>query len=47
MEMNTATFRGTIDVKSAASGARLEIKNDVINVYDEGDVLRVKARKLT
>jgi hypothetical protein len=42
MELNNATFRGTIDVKSSASGARLEIKNSVMKVYDSGGTLRVK-----
>ncbi len=42
MEMNNATFRGTIDVKSATSGARLQITNSVIKVYDASGTLRVK-----
>jgi hypothetical protein len=42
MEINSATFRGTIDVSSSATGARLEIKNNVIKVFDESGVLRVK-----
>lgn len=42
MEINSATFRGTIDVKNAASGARLEIKNNVIKVFDANNVLRVR-----
>jgi len=46
MEMNNAVFRGTIDVKSAASGARLEVKNNVINVFDSSNVLRVKLGNL-
>ena len=46
MEMNNATFRGTIDVKSAVSGARLEIKNDVIQVFDSNGVVRVKIGNL-
>ena len=37
-----ATFSGTLDVKSAASCARLEIKNNVIKVFDASGVLRVK-----
>lgn len=41
-----ATFSGTLDVKSAASGARLEIKNDVIKVYDANGTLRVKLGNL-
>jgi hypothetical protein len=46
MEMNNATFRGTIDVKSSTSGARLEITNNVIRVYDSDGVLRVKIGNL-
>jgi hypothetical protein len=42
MEINTATFRGTIDVRSASSGARLEIRNNVIRVFDNNGVLRVR-----
>ena len=37
-----ATFSGTLNVKSAASGARLEITNNVIKVFDASGVLRVK-----
>lgn len=40
-ELNNATFRGTIDVKSAASGARMSITNTSIKVYDTSGVLRV------
>lgn len=47
MEMNNATFRGTIDVKSAASGARLQITNNVIKVYDSSGTLRVKIGDLS
>ena len=47
MEMNDATFRGTLDVKNAASGARLEIKNNVIKVFDANGVLRVKIGDLS
>lgn len=47
MEMNSATFRGTIDVKSSASGQRLEIKNNVIKVYDSSNVLRIRIGDLT
>jgi hypothetical protein len=42
MEINTATFRGVIDVRSAANGARLEIRNNVIKVFDTNGILRVK-----
>lgn len=37
-----ATFGGTLNVASAASGARMEITNSVIKVYDAAGVLRVK-----
>lgn len=47
MELNNATFRGALDVKSAASGARTEITNSVIKVYDSGGVLRVKIGDLS
>lgn len=47
MEMNNATFRGTLDVKSAATDARLEIANNVIKVYDASGVLRVKIGDLS
>jgi hypothetical protein len=47
MELNSATFRGTIDVRSANSGARLEIKNNVIKVFDANGVLRVKIGDLS
>ena len=47
MEMNNATFRGTIDVRSAASGARTEITNSTIRVYDASNVVRVKIGDLS
>jgi hypothetical protein len=47
MELNAAVFRGTIDVKSATTNARLEIKNNVIKVYDSAGNLRVKLGDLT
>ena len=47
MEMNNATFRGTIDVKSSASGARTEITNSTIRVYDASNVVRVKIGNLS
>lgn len=40
-ELNNATFRGTMDIKSASSGARTEMKNNYIKVYDASGVLRV------
>lgn len=42
----SGTFSGTLNVKSASSGTRMEIKNDQINVY-EGSVLRVRIGKLS
>jgi hypothetical protein len=47
MELNAATFRGTIDVRNSATGARLEIKNNVIKVFDASNVLRVQLGDLT
>ena len=41
------TFTGTLNVRSANSGARLEITNDVIKVYDGNGVLRVKIGNLS
>lgn len=46
-EFNDATFRGTIDVSSATSGARLEITNSRIKVFDSAGVLRVQIGDLT
>ena len=45
MEMNNATFRGTLDVTSAASGSRLVIDGDKLEVYN-GSTLRVKLGNL-
>lgn len=39
-------FKGKLEVKSATSGARLELVDDVIRVYDAGGVLRVKIGNL-
>ena len=47
MEINSATFRGTIEVSSNTTGARLEIRNNVIKVFDEAGVLRVKIGDLS
>jgi hypothetical protein len=47
MELNSAVYRGTIDVKSASTGQRLEIKNNVIKVYDSSNRLRVRMGDLT
>lgn len=41
------TFNGQLDVKSASSGARMEIKNNAIKVYDESGTLRVQIGDLT
>ena len=38
----TSTWAGTLNVKSAASGARLEIAGSQICVYDANNVLRVR-----
>jgi len=46
-ELNDATFRGTIDVKSSTSGQRLEITNSRIKVYDSSGVLRVQIGDLS
>ena len=47
IEVNSGTFRGTLDVKSAVSGARLEVKNNVIKVFDSAGTLRVQIGDLT
>jgi len=41
LDVNTATFSGTLNVKSAESGARMEIKNNTIKVYDADGNVRV------
>lgn len=41
------SFVGTLDVKSATSGARTEIKNNVIKVFDANGVLRVRLGDLS
>lgn len=46
IELNNATFRGTINVKSASSGERMEMTNSVIRVYDSSGTLRVKIGNL-
>jgi hypothetical protein len=46
MEMNNATFRGTLDVQNASSGSRLKISADKIEVYN-GSTLRVKLGNLS
>ena len=45
MEMNNATFRGTLDVTSAASVSRLVIDGDKLEVYN-GSTLRVRLGNL-
>ena len=42
-----ATFAGTLEVASATSGARMEIKNNVIKVFDASGTLRVQIGDLT
>ena len=39
---SSGTFSGSLNVKSAASGARMEITNSVIKVFDASGILRVK-----
>lgn len=46
-ELNNATFRGTLDIKSASSGARTQITNSVIKVYDSTGAIRVKIGDLS
>ena len=46
-ELNNATFRGTLNVKSSASGARTEMTNSVIKVFDSSGTLRVKIGDLS
>jgi hypothetical protein len=43
----SGTFSGTINTVSAASGARMEIKNNVIKVYDSAGTLRVQLGDLS
>ena len=44
MEMNNATFRGTLDIDSG-SGSRLTVNDEKIEVFD-GSSLRVRIGKL-
>jgi hypothetical protein len=46
-EMNNGVWHGKLDVKSSASGERMEIKNNVIRIYDASNVLRVKIGDLS
>lgn len=43
----TGTFAGALNVQSASSGARLEIKTNVIKVFDATGALRVQIGDLT
>ena len=43
----SGTFSGTLNVKSAQTGARMEIKNNVIKVYDSAGTLRVQIGDLS
>ena len=43
----SANFAGTLNVASAASGARMEIKNNVIKVFDSTGTLRVQIGDFT
>jgi hypothetical protein len=44
---NKLTFKGDIDVANATSGERLEIKPNVLKIFDAGGVLRVKLGDLS
>ncbi len=46
-EFNSAIFRGTLDIRSAASGGRMEINNTRIDVFDDSNVLRVRIGRLS
>ncbi|MEX9771176.1 host specificity protein J, partial [Morganella morganii] len=46
-EFNSATFHGNLDIRSAASGGRMEINNAKIDVFDENNVLRVRIGRLS
>ena len=46
-EFNSGTFRGTLNVKSATSGARMEMTNSTLRVYDSAGTLRVKIGDLS
>jgi len=47
MEMNNATFRGTIDIQSSGSGQRVEMTNSKIRVFDSSGTERVRIGDLT
>lgn len=46
-EFNNGTFRGTLDVKSSSTGARMEIGSNAIKVYDASGALRVQIGDLS
>ena len=46
IQNGNATFTGNISVTSAAGGARMEINNSVIRVFDAAGVIRVKIGNL-
>ena len=46
-EFNSGTFRGTLNVKSATSGARMEMTNSTLRVYDSAGTLRAKIGDLS
>ena len=47
MEMNNATFRGALDVKSSATGERTVVTNSGVKVFDSSNVVRVKLGDLS
>lgn len=47
MEMNNATFRGTLNINSGISGARTEMTNQALKVYDSAGTLRVQIGNLS
>lgn len=47
IEATSGSFSGSLDVKSATTGQRLEIKDNVIKVYDENNTLRVQIGDLS
>lgn len=47
MEMNDAIFRGTLDIKSATSGARIEQTNNFIKVFGDAGNLLIHLGDLT
>ncbi|WP_263079202.1 host specificity factor TipJ family phage tail protein [Endozoicomonas sp. Mp262] len=44
---NDIVYKGKLNIKSADTGGRLEIKNNFIRVYDEHNVLRVEIGELS